>query len=101
MWEVRQQIFKDILRCLKPGGKFVAQMGFGPDPKGTVSYRENRFEAGITNGGSDVCVSDPAELKKDLSEVGFTNFSFDISPVPDEISSVFPEFIYFRAEKPL
>jgi len=99
VWSIRNNIFKDIYRTLKVDGVFIAQMGFGKDINNTAAYNDDIYSAGVTNGAFDVCVSDPSQIEKDLTRIGFTDFSYVIEDVPDEISSTFPQFIYFRAKK--
>jgi len=78
--EIRFNILKDIFRVLKPGGKLCFQMGYGG--KGdipTAEYYDNNYDAGSTNGHSDVSITDEQTLLDDLvNKIGFTNYASDI-----------------------
>jgi hypothetical protein len=55
-------------------------MGYGG--KGeipTAGYYDNNYDAGSTNGHSDVSITDEQDLKGDLvDKIGFTNYRSDI-----------------------
>jgi hypothetical protein len=78
--EIRFNILKDIFRVLKPGGKLCFQMGYGG--KGeipTAGYYDNNYNAGSTNGHSDVSIADENDLIDDLvNKIGFKNYKSDI-----------------------
>jgi len=78
--EIRFNILKDIFRVLKSGGKFSFQMGYGG--KGGIStagYHDNNYDAGSTNGHSDVSIIDEQDLREDLvDKIGFVNYKSDI-----------------------
>jgi hypothetical protein len=78
--KIRFDILKDIYRVLKPGGKLCFQMGYGG--KGeipTAGYYDNNYDAGSTNGHSDVSIQDEQTVFDDLvGKIGFKNFKFDI-----------------------
>lgn len=85
--EVRQSIMEDIYRVLKPGGHFCFQMGYGGKPEKIkekvirwAKYHDNYYDAPGTNGWCDVSIEDENDIKADLENIGFTNFSFDIRP---------------------
>ncbi len=90
---IRYQIFKDVYRVLAIGGKFCFQMGYGgradesrvykfiPKEKLKVAgYFDNITTATGTNGMYDVSIMDEKNLEKDLLEIGFKDFLFDIRP---------------------
>jgi ubiquinone/menaquinone biosynthesis C-methylase UbiE len=80
-YDIRFNIFKEILRVLKPGGHFCFQMGFGgkPDTNIVCDYYANSYDAGNTNGYFDVAVTSEDQLKKDLLEnLSFKNYKSDI-----------------------
>lgn len=76
--EIRYSIFKDIFRVLKTGGLLTAQMGYGLNPY-AISYYDNHYDATVTNGGCDTRVENTEQLKKDLSEIGFSDFEYVIT----------------------
>lgn len=95
--EIRYNIFKDMLRVLKPGGWITIQMGYG-ERIGGVEYYVNFYDAEKTNGYCDVRVREPGQLEKDLAEIGYTNFQFTLRPVgPGDGHTC---WIFFRAQKP-
>jgi len=78
--EIRFNIMKDIFRVLKPGGKLCFQMGYGgKDGIPTAGYYDNNYDAGSTNGHSDVSIADEQDLREDLlDKIGFKNYKSDI-----------------------
>ena len=78
--EIRFNILKDIFRVLKPGGKLSFQMGHGgKDGIPTAGYYDNNYDAGSTNGHSDVSIIDEQDIRDDLvNKIGFTNYKSDI-----------------------
>jgi SAM-dependent methyltransferase len=96
--EIRQQIFRDMLRCLKPGGQIAIQMGFGTPSSQTVGYYENFWEATATNRACDTEVANATQIQRDLQELGFEQFEHRVGPVGP--GDYHPQWIYFRAYKP-
>lgn len=76
---VRQAIFADIARILRPGGRFSAQMGFGVHPR-SVAYRSDHYAARSTNGACDTRVESADELAADLAMAGLGQFQCWIRP---------------------
>jgi ubiquinone/menaquinone biosynthesis C-methylase UbiE len=96
--DIRYNYFKEFYRVLKSGGCITIQMGFGVPATNTVGYYENNWNAAVTNRGCDTSVSSPDELKKDLEEIGFTNFQHTLTPSgPNDPGH--PNWIFFRAYK--
>ena len=81
-YDIRFNIFSDIYRVLKLGGKFSFQIGYGGRvPLDAAGYYDNIVDAEGTNGALDVAVLDETDLKKDLLEkIGFSNYESDIRP---------------------
>ena len=75
--QIRLDIFKEVLRVLKPGGKFCFQMGLG-GKSNSVGYYDNDFDATVTNGSRDVSIEDEEYLRKDLLEIGFKDYLSDV-----------------------
>ena len=101
VYDIRYSIFKDILRVLKPGGVFTAQMGFGPKvpAKNSVDYYNNFMDATQTNGFCDTRVESPEQLEKDLLEIGYIDFEYTIGKVGP--NDAHPNWIYFSVKKPI
>jgi ubiquinone/menaquinone biosynthesis C-methylase UbiE len=95
--DIRYSIMADMFRVLKSGGWVTLQMGFGPDKQDAVDYSENNYEAKTTNGNMDTRVTDSEQLKTDLEEIGFVNFSYILRPVGPGDNHT--SWIYFRAQK--
>jgi SAM-dependent methyltransferase len=96
--EIRQQIFRDMFRCLKPGGQIAIQMGYGSPSSQTVGYYANFWEATVTNRACDTEVPSANHLMVDLTEAGFERFEHRVGPVGP--GDYHPQWIYFRAYKP-
>lgn len=102
VYEIRRLLLEDILRVLKPGGRFSFQMGFGKDLSDSLGrprsgYFQNSYYAYSTNGDHDVRVTSIAEIEGDLSTIGFVGIS---SQVRESYSDAgHPEWIYIHCYK--
>ncbi len=103
VYEIRNQLLKDIFRILKPGGRFSFQMGFGSDlfdsfGRPRSGYFDNSYHAHSTNGDHDVRVTSKAEVEGDLAGIGFVKIS---SQVRESYSDAgHPQWIYIHCYKP-
>lgn len=100
--DIRYNLLKDIYRTMKENGIFSFQMvNIGAPAK----YFDNTWNASGTNGAFDVAVSDPNDLIKELTEIGFKNITYTIRPEWDaNTQRYFPEghpttWIYVRTIK--
>lgn len=99
VYDIRKNYLKDFYKKLKTGGVLTMQMGFGGRNKmfPTNTYYDNDYDALSTNSGFDTTISHPDELKKDLYEIGFTNFNHYLRPVgPGDNHK---QWIFFNATK--
>lgn len=113
VYEIRYNYLSEFYRVLKEGGWVSLQMGYNDSPtsqwekvnkrmklgENLHAYYENFYSARGTNGRSDVYVSDPIQLQKDLEELGFQEFSYFITDSPHPETNLHPKQIYFRAKK--
>ena len=97
VYKIRLKLFEEFHRVLKNSGWFTAQMGFGKGKFGAVDYYKNHYNAGKTNGRTDVCVESPDQLKNDLKKIGFYNFQYKIRAAGP--GDTHPNWIFFRAQK--
>lgn len=95
--EIRYSIFQEIYRVLKRNGIFTAQMGYGSPSPSTVGYYDNHYNAAGTNRACDVCIESPEQLKKDLLQIGFSNFNYTIGNTGP--GDCHPNWIYFNVKK--
>ena len=106
VYDIRLNYLKEFYRVLKPGGYVAIQMGYGRRPQfKNKGYYENFYEAKKTNGDDlgewDVTIEDPTQVEKDLTSVGFGNFTYVIDRPFLGDADTFPKWIYWRARKPL
>ena len=96
VYSIRKKILTDMYRCLKPGGFVSLQMGFGPGHPRTSDYYEDAVHAKSTNSLYDVRVDNVEQIEKDMTDIGFINFTHTIShPWTDSHHY----WIYFSAYK--
>lgn len=100
-YDIRKKIITDILRVLKPGGKFCAQLGYGGKHGHIpfVTYFENVYTDDATNGYRDVSITNEQDLIDDLKDIGFINYRSEISRVGPGDTHL--EWLWFIVEKPL
>lgn len=95
---VRRRILEDLYRALRPGGLLTFQMGYGVGHAGGVPYEADFTTARGTNGVMDVTVLHPAEIAADLTEIGFVDAAYMLTPAgPSDIHAA---WIFVRAVKP-
>ena len=81
VWDIRHQIFQDVLRVARPGAVFSFQMAMYPEGRrDTAGYFENLWTVPNTNGGYDVTVPNPEVLINELVELGFQRVTFQLRP---------------------
>lgn len=97
VYNIRKNIFNEIYRVLKNGGIFSAQMGYGSPSPNTVGYYEDYYDATTTNRGCDVCVESVDQIERDLTSIGFKEFSYKITKVGP--GDCHPNWIFFKALK--
>lgn len=97
VYSIRRKILEDMFRCLKPGGTISIQMGFGGGHPNTAAYYEDATHAESTNSGFDVRVDSHEQIEQDLTEIGFTDFEFEICK---QWTDSHQNWIYFKARKP-
>lgn len=82
-FEVREQIYKDFLTMLKPGGAFCTQLVFGIDT-GTHWF-DSPYGKIFPKNTVDVSIPDESHLQKIeewLNSLGFKDIVFRIKPCP-------------------
>lgn len=100
VYDIRRNLLEEMYRVLKPSGWVCIQMGYGGEATSRMAkYYENLWDAPQTNGKWGVTVLDPREPQRDLEEIGFKNFSYDIRDLHKFDNSRHPQFIYFRGQK--
>lgn len=99
VYDIRKNLFKEFHRILKNGGTITSQMGFGPyvPQKNSVDYYDNCYDAHASNGECDARVEEPNQIKSDLEEIGFSDFSFKITTTGP--GDMHPNWIFFSAIK--
>jgi len=96
-WNIRKAILSDMHRVLVDGGRISIQMGYGSPSPRTVGYYENKYNATNTNRALDVEILNINQVRRDMDDVGFTDFEFWIRPVgPGDIH---PKWVFFTGVK--
>lgn len=68
---VRQNLYEEFKRVLKPGGYFVWQCGFGPGHPRSVDYFAESFSTEEEFVDKDFRLENVEHIKKDLEDAGF------------------------------
>lgn len=98
VYDVRFGLLQEFHRTLKSGGALCFQMGFDNwVRKGFSEYYANTFDAIGTNGIHDVCITDIAQIRKDLETIGFGAIETDLRPVGP--GDVHHHWLFVRAVK--
>jgi ubiquinone/menaquinone biosynthesis C-methylase UbiE len=97
VYSIRQALIQDIYRSLTKGGIFSCQFPFGKG-YGKSAYTEDELDAKGTNTKHDFYMveEDIKTLKKDLTDMGFHSFSYQIRP---SFSDGHPSWLFFTAIK--
>jgi SAM-dependent methyltransferase len=97
VYEIRRQYLQEFFRVMAPGGLLSFQMGYG-EGQGKAEYYDNHYDALATNSLHDTKVTDPAQIRDDLEQIGFVGFEHAIRPAYDDGHA---SWIYAKARKPL
>ncbi len=96
VYDIRRNLLEEMYRVLKPGGWVCIQMGYGaPNHRKMARYYENKWDAPETNGRYGTNITNPNQPQKDLEDIGFTEFSYDLR----DMTWHHPQWIYFRGKK--
>jgi SAM-dependent methyltransferase len=96
---IRFSIMLEAYRVLKKNGWFTFQMGYGGKVNGApwAKYFDNVFDAPDTNSAYDVSITNTDDLKSDLEQIGFRNFSYRLGVTgPGDAHG---NWIWVRAQK--
>jgi len=102
VYTIRFSLMKDIYRVMKNDGLFSFQMGYDPDTYKITNwvryhdYYEDYIDAHGTNAMCDTIVSNPDEVIKDLTEIGFKDITYQISQA---WSSDHQLWIFYKCKK--
>lgn len=104
VYDIRYQLMKEFYRVLRPSGFITLQLLYTAEKPNTVKYYDNYYDAKDTNGAHDCLVENPDYVKKDLEQIGFTNFKYYIRPSAELLGGkIGPmtdnEWIYVNAQK--
>ena len=100
VYDIRYSLLQDFYRVLRPNGFITMQLLFSADKPGTVKYYDNHYAAHDTNGAADCVVENPEFVKRDLEEIGFTNFHSYIRLAGEVMGpSMDKEWIFINAQK--
>jgi ubiquinone/menaquinone biosynthesis C-methylase UbiE len=101
VYDIRRNLLEEMHRVLKPGGMLCLQMGYGIIEDCThrvCAYYDNKWDAKETNGRWGCTISDPEQPRRDLVEIGFKDFSYDLVDM-DTNNWSHPKWIWFRGRK--
>jgi SAM-dependent methyltransferase len=97
VYSTRLNLLREFHRVLKDGGRLSIQMGYGSGSPNTVPYDADFTTALTTNRGCDVEVRSSAEIERDLTAIGFTDFEYWIRPTGP--GDTHPNWIFYTAVK--
>lgn len=85
-YTVRRKILENMFNSLKEEGKITIQLAFGPSMNGTPTfgYKENFYDATMTNGRFDCRVDLREEVIEDFQNIGFKNIKTELSNTVDD-----------------
>lgn len=92
---IRQRLWEEMARVLKPGGHLSVQMGAGDAPC-SVAYEADFWEAPGTNRQMDTRVDEPQALVDDLELAGFGSIRWQLRPTGPGDSHAQWIFVYGR-----
>lgn len=96
VYSIRRKILENMYRALAKDGIVSIQMGFGLNHPNAEEYYVDAVHATSTNSGHDVKVTDPNQLIKDFTEIGFKEIEYVIRP---SFSDGHMEWIFVKAKK--
>lgn len=104
VYDIRYSLMKEFHRVLRPGGYVTFQMLYSAKKPNTVKYYENKYDADDSNGAYDCVVEDAEYVKKDLEQIGFTNFNSYVIPTIEVLGGKRNDFsdwewIFINAQK--
>lgn len=98
VFEIRHQLLREIYRVMKDGAIFSFQMGYGDTIEpGHSPYIGNFYEAGATNGGHDVQITNEQEVIDDLQNIGYKNITTKIAKSFNDNNHT--HWLYIKCEK--
>lgn len=106
--KTRKKLLEEFYRILRPGGWVSLQMVYHnnlhtlPKHHKTSRWNENPYDANGTNGTYDVVITpkDLVNIKKDLRDINFKNFSFKLAPPPvSKEVGLYDKWIFLYAKK--
>lgn len=98
IYSVRRKILDNMYASLKEGGNICIQLAFGESINGTPTfgYKEDYYDAPLTNGRYDCRVDSISEVSLDFMDIGFqTVWTMQSETVEDH----HPEWIWIYGRK--
>lgn len=104
VYSTRISLFNEFFRVLKKNGQIAIQMAFTKKDRkewnNHAEWKDDKWKTLSTNGSCDVLITENSLnlVKEDLEKIGFSNVSFELTPVPHD-SDIYSNWVFIYGNK--